>query len=435
MRTFFLKGLNMLMNRDFHFKKHWAIEVLVISAIILVACKAETISTPTTTLTLSYTSTATSTKIPATPTLTPSPTPTLSLPVGQLTPIPASSKKINAGNVKDLQEIAQYRLPMQGQYAYTKEYYFDFRDDNFLSFKIFSSETDQRISCDLSLATGSLDCQSHKNENSNGRYIGKDIILATDGKYYGYEVGKDKVDIYPIENPNHVFYSIPHHSYGFELIALDLQNNIAIYEVNYDVHTLRSVIQDMQNDHILTKWEGTTWIYNIEISDDQKYTAMCLKTNNTYGNLKRDRLLLFDNSTKKTVYYVDFNCSHSDLGFSSDSSELAIEYIDTSWITRLMILQTTRPFENWKMDFDEFYDDRTITYSPDGTILVIKCNEAELCFLDPSNGNIIYRFKTHPEVTNLAFSKDGSLFATSSMEGLISIWAVPPFTNRIDQNA
>ena len=62
-------------------------------------------------------------------------------------------------------------------------------------------------------------------------------------------------------------------------------------------------------------------------------------------------------------------------------------------------------------------------------MLAASCSKNEICFLDPSDGTEIYRLHAHSGITNLAFSKDGSVLATSSNWGLISLWAVPPFTS------
>jgi hypothetical protein len=317
--------------------------------------------------------------------------------------------------------------------AYRDQYYLKFLNNDILGFKNFDLETLDRHSCDLSLANGSLDCQSHAPENNNGRYLGKDVILATDGKYYGYTVGNDKVDIYPIENPTQVYYSIPFRDYIFSLKALDPINGIVIYEGSN-----RIIIQDMQNDRVLEKWEGETFLSSIVFSENAKFAALCRTVGYT-NRPNKDRLVIFDLSEKRTVFNTEFTCSGTALGMSDDGSKLAVEHYlynpttDQLYSTRAVILNTASPFEKQYLEFDTLFSYAT-AFSPDGSMLAVSCSKHEICFLDPSDGREIYRMKAHSGISNLAFSKDGSVLATSSNWGLISLWAVPPFTNNARQS-
>lgn len=318
--------------------------------------------------------------------------------------------------------------------AYRDQYYLKFLNNDILGFKNFDLKTLDRHSCDLSLVNGSLDCQSHAPENNNGRYLGKDVILATDGKYYSYVVGKSKVDIYSFDDPSQAYYSIPFQYFYFSLNALDPINNIIIYTFGVGGNSNRVIIQDMTNDHILEKWEGVTFLDSIAFSENNKFVGMCRKITNVFnGPQKIDRLVIFNLSEKRTVYNAEFICSGNALALSSDGAKFVSEnrYLltPTTLITRAMILNTAPPYETKYIDFASWFYPYAAVFSPDDSMLVVGCSDNEICFLDPSDGREIHRLITHSGISNLAFSKDGSVLATSSNWGLISLWAVPPFTS------
>lgn len=325
--------------------------------------------------------------------------------------------------------------------AYRDQYYLKFLNNDVLGFKNFDLETLDKHSCDLSLTNGSLDCQSHTREYNSGRYLGKDVILATDGKYYSYVVSKSRVDIFSFDNSSQVYYSIAFRDYIFDLIALDPINKIVVYNIALSMSINRVVIQDMTNDRILEKWEGETSIDSIVFSENNRSAALC-RTVGNYSNPQdpyKDRLVIFDLSEKRTIYNTEFNCTAA-LDLSDDGSKLAIEhhYVrspnDGLFYSGTTILNTTPPYEKKLVEFDSFLFPYAVAFSPDGSVLAIGCGGIEICFFDASGDNEIYRLKAHSGVTDLAFSPDGSLLATSSDWGLISLWAVPPFTSDVRQS-
>jgi WD40 repeat protein len=352
--------------------------------------------------------------------------------------ISGSTARLSNDDVPDLSRIAfdengnfkaiPYTYPVISDLkAYRQEYYFEFSNNDVLSFKSFDVETLDRHSCDLSLANGSLDCQSHAPEYNNGRYLGKDVILATDGNYYSYVVGKDRVDIYSFEDPSQIYYSIPFRDYTFDLQALDPLNGIVIYNIALSMRANRVIIQDMKNDRILEKWEGETFLSSIAFAENKKFGALCRAIGYT-SNPNKDRLVIFDLSEKRTVYNTEFTCGSIGFSFTNDGSKVAI----AQYYSKVILLNTSLPFEKQNINIDA--SSSAVAFSPDGFMLAVGCNDSEICFLDSSDGKEVFRLKAHSSITNLAFSKDGSLLATSSDWGLISLWAVPPFTNNARQS-
>ena len=357
--------------------------------------------------------------------------------------ISGSTARLSKDDVPDLSRIAfdekgnfkaiPYIYPTTSNLrAYRDQYYLKFLNNDILGFKNFDLETLDIHSCDLSLANGSLDCQSHAPENNNGRYLGKDVILATDGKYYSYVVSKSKVDIYSFDNPTQVYYSIPFRDYIFDLLALDPINNLVIYNIGLSMSANRVIIQDMTNDRILEKWEGETFISSITFSENDKFAAFCRATSYS-GGINKDKLAILDLSTKRITYTLDFTCRSTALSLSNDGSKLSVEHYlvdptDQLYSTRVMIINTVSPFEKYRSTFDGLFS-YAIAFSPDDSIVAVTCSIAEICFLDTSDLREIHRFTAHSRISNMAFSKDGSVLATSSSWGLISLWAVPPFTS------
>lgn len=357
--------------------------------------------------------------------------------------ISGSTARLSNDDVPDLSRIAfdenrnfktiPYVYPITSNLrAYRDQYYLKFLNNDILGFKNFDLKTLDRHSCDVSLVNGSLDCQSHAPEYNNGRYLGKDVILATDGKYYGYTVGNDRVDIYSIEKPTQVYYSIPFRQYIFDLIALDPVNKLVIYNLALSMSQNRVVIQDMENDRILEKWEGETFISSIAFSENDKFATFCRATSYS-GGINKDKLAILDLSTKKITNTLDFTCRDTALSLSNDGSKLSVEHyivdpIDQLYSTRVMILNTISPFEKYHSTLGGIFS-HAIAFSPDDSMIAVTCSIVEICFLDTSELREIHRFTAHSGITNLAFSPDGSLLATSSNWGLISLWAVPPFTS------
>lgn len=366
--------------------------------------------------------------------------------------ISGSTARLSADNVPDLSRIV---FDEKGNYksipflypttsnlrAYKQGYYFEFLNSDILSFKNFDIETLDRHSCELSLANSTLECQSHapkyiwqgsKLELSEYR----DVILATDGKYYGYVVGKSTVDIHSFENPSRIYYSVSFRDYTFDLLALDPINNLIFYDTSINSSYNKVIIQDMTNGQVLEQWEGQTFISDLVISENRRYAALCRAIGNYNDGTDKDRLVLFDLSKKRIVYNTDFNCNGTALALSSDGATLASEKgegaTSTTAITRVMLLDTSPPYETKYLDLDSWFFP-AVDFSHDGTMLVAGCSNNEICFLDPSNGREIYRLQAHSRISNLAFSKDGSVLATASDWGLISLWAVPPFTSNTRQ--
>ena len=356
------------------------------------------------------------------------------------------SESTAAFSIRDVPDFSRIVFDEKGDYkavpytqpadpnikSYYQEDYFAFLNDDVLGFRHPDIETSDTHSCNLFLADGSFDCQSHAPEYNGGRILGKDVILATDGKYYGYVVGKDSVDIYSSDDPGQVYYSIPFRDFVFDLLALDPTNDIVIYNIGITSRTNRVIIQDMKNDRILEKWEGETYLSSIVFSENKKLAGICQK-NGYNNNPNADRLLIFDLSEKRVAYKMDFTCGGAALGLSDDGRKLAVEYsylpnsTAATYATRVMVLNTTSPNEKQYFDLDSFFF-KAVAFSPDGSILAVVCGGSEICFYDVTTANKIYQLKAHSYITNLAFSKDGSLLATSSNWGLISLWAVPPFT-------
>jgi WD40 repeat protein len=416
----------------------FSIIALISCLLILVACNTNFVPSPTINPTIIFTSTSTSTKVPATPTITPTSTKSIKLPVGLLTPVPFSETIISENNVKGLQEIAFYKSGITGfvNDIWHSFLFFRFRNDDFLSLNYWSPEPlNSRTFCDLFMADGSIKCQENHIENSNlGFYEGQQLIIGTDGNYYGYDLGSDReIGIYPIETPNQVIATIPNkYRNVIELEALDLTNNVVIYNKDPGVY-----IQDSQDDSILFKWDNAhIFPLSVKISKNQKYAAFCLYMGagaDWYS--KDDKFVIYDLKARKIVNFIDMNCNIPAIDFSPDESKLVLQNAskDTSGIRseNVTVLNLLPPSDNEKITYENVLS-QAAAFSPDGTILAVSCADAEICFLDPSDLVEIYRLKTQFPIKELAFSKDGKLLAVLSDQGF-SIYAVPTFNYQVNE--
>jgi WD40 repeat protein len=162
-------------------------------------------------------------------------------------------------------------------------------------------------------------------------------------------------------------------------------------------------------------------------SENKNFAGLCRGIGYT-SSPNKDRLLIFNLLEKRTVYNTEFTCGSIGFSFTNDGSKVAI----AQYYSKIILLNTSLPFEKQDLNIDA--STSAVAFSPDGSMLAVGCSSNEICFLDPSDGREIYRVKAHSGISNLAFSKDGSMLATSSNWGLISLWAVPPFTNNTRQS-
>lgn len=318
--------------------------------------------------------------------------------------------------------------------AYRRQYYFQFMDADTLAFKNFAEHSLDRYTCVLSLSKGLINCKSNSEVFGDGQFTGTDQILGTDGQYYDYKVTRANVEIHSQGDSGKIYYSLPWKGYIFRIEALDPVNKLIFYEIALDVNNNREVIQDMENDHILNKFEGYTYFAPIAFSENKKFAAICQKV--TYsGTPSIDKLIIFDLTKKAIVHSTNFTCDTTggSLSLSADGSKLAAEYVSSfngDTVNRqVLLLDIANGFTSQRFDVEAHQASAT-AYTPDGKMLAVMCTDDTVCFLDASNGQEMGRLKAHSGITHIALSKDGKLMATSSDWGLISLWAIPPFTNK-----
>jgi WD40 repeat protein len=410
----------------------------ITSVLILVACNSNFLPTPTSIPTRTLAHTATSTNIPATPTVTHIPTKEIILPVGLMTPVPASKSKINAENVKELQEIALYKSQNMGYVINDRHitddnrwYWitqFDFRDENFLSFNYCGDDCAELTWCDISTVNGSIVCKNTWGVIDYGlkRLVGKRLLIGNDGKYYSHERSDLKIDIFPIDDPSKIIDSIPNQYNKIVFVAaLDLTNKIVIYNRGSGNGDIEAVIRDMQNGRILQNFDNASIVQrNIpKISVNKKYAAFCLMPESS----KVNKLVIYDLSAKKILLYLDYGCFDNEMDFTRDENMLILhEYVSGKNPSgKLTFIDLNPPFTKKNITFKD--TGGVAAFSPTENLLVVNCSQNELCFLNSSDLSEIYKFTIPRSVANLKFSKDGRILAILTFDGSISLWAVPPF--------
>jgi WD40 repeat protein len=312
---------------------------------------------------------------------------------------------------------------------YRQEYYFRFLDSETISFRSFAAQTLDRYTCNLSLKKSVFDCQAYTPKEENGQILGKGRILANDDKFYNYVVGKSTIDFYSEENPNQIYHSIPFHRYGFEVEALDPENNVIFYNMYLSTTANRVVIQDLSNDRLLQKWEGKTFIQSVVFSGDGRYAAFCriLGYNNRPN---KDKLMIFDMVDKKVVYNQTFTCGGVSLAFNHDGSKLAVEHYylkkptDRRYSTELLVFNTQPPYDKKTVEVET--SSSAVAFSPDDSLLAVACHESDICFFDAATNTQIFQLQANPQISTIAFSPDGKLMAASSDWALLSVWAIHP---------
>lgn len=284
-------------------------------------------------------------------------------------------------------------------------------------------------SCNLDLAKSSVECQAHLTNKD-------DIIIATDNKYYGYSVYKDKVDVYALANSTQVLYSIPFKGFHFRLLALDTINETALYQYSNNSFDPQVFFLDLTSGKIIEQWTGQTDVRSIAISGNNKFAVLCRTTPSHNEVINTGRLVILDLVEKTVINNEKFSCFFPAIAMTSDGSYIAAQYLSKSSnggeaSTKLVIINTSSPNER------KFFDINTVkalAYSSDDSILAVACEDGYICFLNPLDGTEYYRLKAHTGISKLAFSQDGTVLAALSGWGLISLWAVPPFTSSLRQS-
>jgi WD40 repeat protein len=69
----------------------------------------------------------------------------------------------------------------------------------------------------------------------------------------------------------------------------------------------------------------------------------------------------------------------------------------------------------------------SISFSPDGKLLLVGYRDGMIQVYEPSNGNLLREWQAHVrEILNLAFTNSGNIFASSSEDNLVKIWGLYP---------
>ena len=311
---------------------------------------------------------------------------------------------------------------------YRSQYFLRFISNNIIGFKNFKSKNLNKYICELSLNESSFYCKSKVIQKEiNDRPYDQDTILGTNGEYYTYTFVDSTVNITSAENPKQNYYSFPFRSSYFDLIALDPINQIVLYQ-NYD----SVVLQDMNNDRILNLWDG--YITSISFSENKKYVAFCRSLQSGTNHPNRDKLTIFDLTTKKVISDVTFTCIGEKFAFSSTGEKFATfeSYVkpgDSLYSTRLVVFNSLPPYDKKLIDIEEGFGGG-IVFSPDDSFVVVSCTSTDICFIDVATGEKFYQLKARRGIENLDFSPDGTYLAASSNIGSISVWAIPPFEPR-----
>lgn len=72
---------------------------------------------------------------------------------------------------------------------------------------------------------------------------------------------------------------------------------------------------------------------------------------------------------------------------------------------------------------------KAVSFSPDGRVIAVGCNNGRIVFYDPATSEVIEQFKPHTRtVTSICFSPDGKFLASGGKDGRVVIHASPSNT-------
>lgn len=187
-----------------------------------------------------------------------------------------------------------------------------------------------------------------------------------------------------------------------------------------------SFVFDIEKRDMARNWKDG-FIRRVVFSDDFQYSAFFVQKETNV------ELIIMDNINRTILYKDTYDwCTRwcTILDFASDNSALIYSAGHGSatgdeWYP-LSYLSLEEPFEVKSIPYSHW--PLMLELSPNNKILAVALGGGTIALLNTEDGTVLnsWRAYENQEISSLAFSSDGTVFASSSNSQDIKIWGLPP---------
>lgn len=249
--------------------------------------------------------------------------------------------------------------------------------------------------------------------------------ISSDGQYLAVATGRGSGFIWRIQDGTIVSHSVEDAIIGFDNIEFSKTGKLIAFD------TFLFQEGDNSGSDFVQVWDTDTWrmvvnlpvslgVAEISISPDELTLAIANR---------EDLIELFNIQDSEFQRVFRFYGNIDSLFLSPDGSRLFASNSEGTVIAwHLSDGSVAMLFEPSISYPRRGFDPRVegLAISPNGSLLAIPTNYGDIILLDASNGEIVQSLTGHTMWVNaVAFSPDGTLLASISLDGTIRIWGIP----------